>query len=328
MIISRTPLRLSFAGGGTDLPGYYMQNANHGAVVSSAINWYIYFTVNKKFDDLIRVSYSKTELVEHVDELEHNIIRESMKIAGVDKGVDIVCIADIPLTTAGIGLGSSSALAVGVLNALYALKGQHVSAERLAREACKVEMEMLKHPMGKQDQFAAAYGGLNFIQFNNDESVFVDPVICKPETKRTLSSKLMLFYTGITRHSSVILQEQEESIDNCLDHHHKLVELANEMKERLCKNDLSAFGELLHEGWTYKRKLASKISNSQIDEWYQKARDAGALGGKIAGAGGGGFLLLYCDEDKQDKVRSALSEMKSYAVDLESQGSKIIYVSD
>ena len=297
MIISRTPLRLSFAGGGTDLPGYYMQNANHGAVVSSAIDWYIYFTVNKKFDDLIRVSYSKTELVEHVDELEHNIIRESMKIAGVDKGVDIVCIADIPLTTAGIGLGSSSALAVGVLNALYALKGQHVSAERLAREACKVEMEMLKHPMGKQDQFAAAYGGLNFIQFNNDESVFVDPVICKPET-------------------------------NCLDHHHKLVELANEMKERLCKNDLSAFGELLHEGWTYKRKLASKISNSQIDEWYQKARDAGALGGKIAGAGGGGFLLLYCDEDKQDKVRSALSEMKSYAVDLESQGSKIIYVSD
>jgi len=328
MIISRTPLRISFAGGGTDLPGYYMYNNNYGAVVSSAIDWYVYITINRKFDDLIRLSYSKTELVECVDELEHNIIREALKLVGVEKGIDIVYMADIPLTTAGSGLGSSSALAVGVLNALYAYVGQHISAERLAREACEIEMEILKHPMGKQDQYAAAYGGLNFIRFNNDDTIFVDPVICKPETKRALSSKLMLFYTGITRHSSSILEKQESSIKGRLEFHHRLVELAADMRECLNKNDLSLVGRLLNEGWTNKMKLTSKVTNSQIDEWYNKALKAGALGGKIAGAGGGGFLLIYCDEDKQDKVRAALSDLKCYSVGLESQGSKIIYVSE
>ncbi len=328
MIISRTPLRISFAGGGSDLPGYYRKNANFGAVISSAIDWYIYITVNRKFDDQIRVSYSQTEIVDHIDDLKHNIIREALKIVGIENGIEIVYVADIPLTTAGSGLASSSALAVGVLNALYAYIGKHVSAERLAQEACQIEMEILNHPMGKQDQYAAAYGGMNYIQFNNDDSVFVNPVICSLKTKNTLFSKLMLFNTGITRHSSDILEDQEASIDSSLVHHHKLVELAHEMRDHLNNNDITAIGELLHDGWKLKTRLSSKVSTPQIDEWYKRSRTAGAIGGKIAGAGGGGFLLLYCEENKQDAVRAALPELKYYSVGLESQGSKIIYVSD
>jgi D-glycero-alpha-D-manno-heptose-7-phosphate kinase len=328
MIISRTPLRISFAGGGTDLPGYYRQNAKYGAVVNSAINLYVYLTINRKFDDQIRVSYSKTEIVDHVDDLEHNIIREALKIVGIDKGIEIVYMADIPLDSAGSGLGSSSSLAVGVLNALYAYKGMHVSAERLAKESCLIEMEILKHPMGKQDQYAAAYGGINYIQFNSDESVYVDPIICRPEIKRALSSKLILFFTGITRHSSDILRGQESSIHNNLEYHHKMVDLAAVTRAHLCDNNILEMGKILHQGWTYKSQLTSKISTPQIDEWYSKALEAGAEGGKIAGAGGGGFLMLYCDEDKQDNLRKALSELKSYSIEFEPQGSKIIYVSD
>lgn len=329
MIISQTPLRISFAGGGTDLPGFYRDHANRGAVVSTAINWYIYITVNRReFDDKIRVSYSKTEVVEHIDQLEHNIIRESMKMAGVEKGVEIVYMADIPLTSAGSGLGSSSALAVGVLNSLYAYMGHHASADQLAREACKIEMQILNHPIGKQDQYAAAYGGFNFIQFNQDESVFVDPIICQSEIKRKLESKLMLFYTGLSRHSSNILAEQELDIDTKLDCYHKLVELSSLMHERLCQNDLSTIGEILHEGWMYKSQLGKNISSPQIDDWYQRTRSAGAVGGKVSGAGGGGFLLLYCDEEKQDAVRRAIPELKCYSLEFAPQGSKIIYVSE
>ncbi len=328
MIISRTPLRISFTGGGTDIAEYYRINASYGAVVSTAINWYIYITANKKYDDLIRVSYSKTEIVDSVDKLEHNIIREALRIVGIEKGIEIVCMADISLAREGSGLGSSSSLAVGVLNALHAYKGLHVSAERLAREACQIEIDILKHPIGKQDQYIVAYGGINYIQFNRDESVFVDPIICSQATKEALNSKLMLFNTGISRTSSDILVEQISSVADRLEYHHKLMELAKESRECLCNNDLAALGRILHEGWTYKTKLASNISNPMIDEWYGKALKAGAAGGKICGAGGGGFLLLYCDEDKQDHVRKALSDLRYDHVELEPQGSKIIYVTD
>jgi D-glycero-alpha-D-manno-heptose-7-phosphate kinase len=328
MIISRTPLRISFSGGGTDLPDYYRAQGRFGAVVSTAINWYIYITANKKWDDQIRVSYSKTEIVNRVDELEHNIIREALKIVGIEKGIDIVYMADLPLTTAGSGLGSSSSLAVGVLNALYAYVGKHVSAERLAREACQIEIELLQHPMGKQDQYIAAYGGLNYIQFNSDDSVFVNPIVCTQSTKRALNSKLMLFYTGTNRISSHILAEQKASIAERIELHHKLVELAVTTRERLCENDVSALGPLLHQGWMYKTQLSSKITNNEIDDWYRAALDSGAKGGKIAGAGGGGFLLLYCDEDKQERVRKALAHLRYCPFELEPQGSKIIYVAD
>ena len=326
MIISRTPLRVSFIGGGSDLSVYYRRRP--GSVVSSAVDMYIYITVNKKFDDLIRVSYSKTEMVQSVDEVEHNIIREALKMTGISKGVDIVYMGDIPLGSAGVGLGSSSSLAVGVLNALYAYKGQHVSAEHLAREACEIEIEVLQHPIGKQDQYAAAYGGLNFIQFNKDESVFVDPIICGKEIRHKLNSKLLLFYTGITRISSNILAEQKSNIDSNGQYLDEMVKLSNVFMELLIKGDLNSIGYLLHEGWEYKKKLAATITTNMIDDYYEKARKAGAIGGKVLGAGGGGFLLLYCDEKYQDRVRKALSGLKEVPFLFEPQGSKIIYVSD
>jgi D-glycero-alpha-D-manno-heptose-7-phosphate kinase len=326
MIISRTPLRISFIGGGSDLSVYYKKG--FGSVVSTAVNMYIYITVNKKFDDLIRVSYSKTEMVQSVDDVEHNIIREALKMTGIDKGVDIVYMGDIPLGSAGVGLGSSSSLAVGVLNALYAYKGQHVSAEHLAREACEIEIDILEHPIGKQDQYAAAYGGLNFIQFNKDESVFVDPIICGKETRHKLNNKLLLFYTGIMRISSNILAEQKSNIDSNGKYLDEMVKLSKVVMESLIRGDLRSIGLLLHESWEYKKKLATIITTDQIDDYYEKARKAGAVGGKILGAGGGGFLLLYCDEKYHNRVRKALAGLKEVPFLFEPQGSKIIYVSD
>jgi len=326
MIISRTPLRISFAGGGSDLAVYYRNGC--GSVVSTAIDKYIYITVNRKFDDLIRVSYSKTEMVKNVDEIEHNIIREALKLVGIETGIEVVYMGDIPLGSAGVGLGSSSSLAVGVLNALYAFKGQSVSAEKLARGACRIEIDILKQPIGKQDQYIAAYGGLQHIRFNGNESVFVDPVICQHETKRQLNNRLMLFYTGMTRVSSSILAEQEQNTDINRAYLDKIVELAGELRKDLARDDLSRFGEILHQGWLNKMKLASRITNERINEYCDKARRAGAVGGKILGAGGGGFLLLYCEQENQNKVREALSDLKEAPFKFEPQGSKIIYVSD
>ena len=326
MIISRTPMRISFAGGGSDLAVYYRRG--YGSVVSTAIDKYIYITVNKKFDDLIRVSYSKTETVESVDKVEHNIIREALRIVGIDRCVEVVYMGDIPLGSAGIGLGSSSSLAVGVLNALYAYKGQHISAEHLAQKACEIEIEILGNPIGKQDQYMTAYGGFNYIRFNRDESVFVDPIICNRETKEKLNKKLLLFYTGIERISSHILEEQRKNINDNSKYLDEVVKLSEIMRRCIIENDFGAVGELLHEGWKYKRKLANSISNSTIDEYYERARASGAVGGKIVGAGGGGFLLLYCEEEYQDKVGSALSDLREIPFCFEPQGSKIIYVSD
>ena len=326
MIISRTPLRASFAGGGTDLAVYY--KTGYGSVVSTAINKYIYITVNKKFDDLIRISYSKTEIVKNIEEIEHNIIKKALKIVGIEKGIEIVYMGDIPLGTAGIGLGSSSSLAVGVLNALYAYKGQHVSAEKLAQEACKIEIEMLQCPIGKQDQYAGAYGGFNYIQFNNDETVYIDPIICQNGIKMKLNNNLLLFYTGITRVSSEILKEQKKNTLKNIDHLNKIAKLSEELKEALISNDLTAFGEILHQGWLLKMNLASGITNEKINQYYDKARRAGAIGGKILGAGAGGFLLLYCEKENRNKVRSVLYDLKETPFKFEPQGSKIIYVSD
>lgn len=324
MIISRTPLRISFAGGGSDLAVYY--HTNPGAVVSTAIDRYIYITVNEKFDDKIRVSYSKTEVVDTVDEIEHNIIREALKIVGIKKKIEVVYMGDLPLGSAGIGLGSSSALAIGVLNALYAYKGMHVSAEQLASQACDMEINILKNPIGKQDQYICAYGGFNYIQFNKDESVFVDPIIYQKEIKEKLNNRLLMFYTGIQRVSSTVLEEQKKNTHQNLQHLDKMVELAKQLQKNLHNNKLDEFGEILHQGWMYKQKLASTITNPKIDEYYDRARKAGAIGGKILGAGAGGFLLFYCPENKQNKVREALSELKENPFRFEPQGSKIIYV--
>ncbi len=326
MIISRTPLRASLAGGGTDFQNYY--KSGYGAVVSTSINKYIYITVNKKFDDKIRISYSKTEVVNSVEQVQHNIIREALKIVGIESAIEVVYMGDIPLGSAGIGLGSSSALAIGVLNALYAYKGVHASAEQLARESCKIEIDILGEPIGKQDQYSCAYGGFNFIQFNRDESVFIDPVIYTRKTKESLNRKLMLFYTGIERFSSSILHEQNKKIEINIGLLDKLVTLTHELRKNLINNNISAVGEILDQGWHYKKELSSSITNAEIDESYALARKAGARGGKILGAGGGGFLLLYVDEEHQDSVRKALSYLIESPFEFEPQGSKIIYVHD
>jgi D-glycero-alpha-D-manno-heptose-7-phosphate kinase len=324
MIISRTPLRISFAGGGTDLSAFYKQYT--GAVTSTAINKYIYVTVNQKFDDMIRVSYSNTEIVEHVDDLKHGLVREAMKLTGLKKGIEITTIADIP--SHGTGLGSSSTLTVGLLNALYAYKGILKSRESLAAEACKIEIEILGEPIGKQDQYIAAYGGMQHIQFNPDESVYVDPVICPPATKKNIGKHMLLFYTGITRKASKILKKQIKNTNRKVENLIKMKELSEKIRDCACNGKLTEFGKCLHQGWLYKRELASGISNPEIDEYYEKALNAGALGGKILGAGGGGFLMIFCKPKKQPRIRRALKDLKLVPIKLEPQGSKIIYVED
>jgi len=327
MIISRTPLRISFAGGGSDLPAYYRQEP--GAVVSTAINKYIYITVNPKFDHQIRASYSRTEMVDRVDELQHELIREALKLVGIEGAIEITSISDIP--SQGTGLGSSSTYTVGLLNALYAYAQKLAGAERLAREACHIEIERCGKPIGKQDQYIAAYGGLQFIRFNPDESVYVDPVICAPETRQRLREGLLMLYTGLMRSADTILSEQSRNTHTDVEKRaslHRMVGLAEQMQEALSRNDLDGFGELLHAGWMEKRQLASGVSKPCIDEWYARARAHGAVGGKILGAGGGGFLLLYAPPEQHAKICGALPELRPIDFHFSPQGSKLIYVEE
>jgi len=327
MIITRTPFRVSFAGGGSDLPSYYRE---HGAaVVSTTIDKYMYVTVNRRFDDSIRVSYSDTEIVDRVDDLKHEIVRAALRKTGIDRGVEISTIADIP---AGTGLGSSSTLTVGLLHALHAYADRFSGAERLAREACEIEIEALGQPIGKQDQYAAAYGGLNYIHFNRDDSVRVEPIICQQSTRRRLSESLLLFYTHMQRRSSDILNEQVTKT-----RHGKasrelglLVRLAEELHEALCDNHPEAVGKLLHRSWMIKRQIASGITDPRIDEWYKAALEAGAQGGKILGAGGGGFLLLYCEPEEQGRLIRRMETLGLRKIDFsfEGEGSRIIYVEE
>ena len=327
VIISRTPLRISFVGGGSDLPAFYTNEP--GAVVSTAINKYIYITVNNKFDSKIRASYSITETVDSVDELKHKLIRECLKLLGIDGGIEITSIADIP--SQGTGLGSSSSYTVGLLNALYAYKGMHVGAERLAEEACEIEIQRCSKPIGKQDQYIAAYGGFQNIQFNPDETVFVDPIIHLRNTRIELEKRLLLLYTGLTRSADSILSEQNGNIQRQEDKQQTLrnmVGLAAELRDALTRNELRSFGEILHEGWLEKQKMASNISNPVINEWYERARKHGAIGGKILGAGGGGFLLLYAPPEKHSDIMRALPELRPFPFRFEPQGSKIVYVEE
>jgi len=327
MIISKTPLRISFVGGGSDLKSYYQ--SGYGSVVSTTINKFMYVTVNKTFDHHIRVIYSKVEYVENIEDIEHNLAREALKLVGITKGgMDIVYMGDMLPAHAGSGLGASSSLAVGILNALYTLKGKQVSAETLADEACKIEIEILGRPVGKQDQYAAAYGGFNYIRFNQDKSVLVEPINCSGETKSQLTKNLLLFYTGNSTQSDIILTEQQGRAPDNLPILDKMVGLSDELRKTLGKNDLTEFGNILHKGWIYKQKLASKITSPAINDYYETAREAGALGGKILGSGGGGFLLLYCQEQNQNKVREALSSLREVPFNFEPEGSKIIYSSD
>ena len=325
MIISRTPLRMSFVGGGSDLPAFYRRFG--GAVVSTAIDKYVYVTVNPKFDHRIRVSYSKTEEVETVARIKHPLVRESMKLLGLDGGIEITSIADIP--SRGTGLGSSSSFTVGLLNALHAYSGRHASADQLARESCQIEIEKCGDPIGRQDQYAAAFGGLNFIQFRPDDSVTVDPIVCKRETLARLQENIIVFYTGITRSAGGILKSQQDAVasqrskQNALK---KMVALAHDLRSALQKNDVEAFGELLHENWELKRSIVDSISSSQIDDWYAAARKAGATGGKLLGAGSGGFLMFYAPRERHEAIAAALGKLRRVEMRFEPQGSKILFV--
>lgn len=324
MIISRTPLRISFAGGGSDLREFYEQRP--GKVVSTAINKHVYIAVNEKFTDNIRVGYSQVEYVEEVHEVQHNLIREALKQTGVDRCVDIVYMSDLLPDHEGSGLGASSSITIGALHALYALKGEYVSAEKLAREASKIEIEVLGHPIGKQDQYAAAYGGLNRIQFNSDESVFVNPLIMKPKIRDALSERLMMFHTGISKRADQTLTEQRRDTKSNLEYITQMTDLAENLTEELREGNINSLGNTLHEGWLLKKRLAQGISNPTIDSHYEKARKAGAIGGKVLGSGGGGFMLFYCEKEKQESVRRALRDLRELKFNFEPEGSKIIYM--
>jgi len=327
MIITRTPLRISFVGGGSDLPAFYQQEP--GAVVSTAINKYIYITVNPKFDHKIRVSYSRTEIVDTVDELQHELIREALKLTGIEGAIEITSISDIP--SRGTGLGSSSTYTVGLLNALHAFRGRLAGAERLAREAFHIEVERCGRSGGKQDQYIAAYGGLKYIRFNPDDTVFVDPVLCSAGMRATLRRRLLMLYTGLTRNADDILTEQTQNTmhDGATRVGlRRLVELAGQLNQAWCDHNLDGFGEVLHAAWLVKRELSNGISNPLIDEWYATARAHGAIGGKILGAGGGGFLLLYAPEERHPEICRALPDLRPISFHFEPQGSKLIYIEE
>lgn len=326
MIISKTPLRCSFFGGGTDFHEYYENSQiGYGSTISTALDMYVYITVNRSFDHKIRLCYRENEWVDRVDEVKHNIIREALRLVGIEDSIEIFYSADIPLSGAGIGLASSSALAVGLLNALYAYLGQYVTPDFLARQACKIEIERLGQRIGIQDQYAVAYGGFNRYRFHADGTVAVMPVICGEETKKVLEGRLMLFFTGLTRKSGKILSEQAAKIEDKRSMLDDLVRTVDRSCEMLTMEHMDAWGEELDRTWAIKKQFAGGISNPTIDEMYQKARGAGALGGKVLGAGGGGFLLLYVPEPCQSAVREALADYREVDFHFEPEGSHIIF---
>lgn len=311
-------------GGGTDLPSFY--NEEEGVVLSTTINKYMYITINDRFDSTYRLSYSKTEITDSIEKIEHPIFRTILKkyFKLRDCGLEIISMADIP---SGTGLGSSSSFTVGLLHALKAHIGEFQSADKLASEACRIEIDELQEPIGKQDQYAAAFGGLQTIRFLPSGEVSVDPVVCSNETYKKLESSVMLFYTGMTRSASKVLSEQKANTSSKREALRTMKEGALRMKKLLEQgSDIKELGAILHEGWLLKKSMASGISNGKIDEWYERGISAGAMGGKILGAGGGGFLMFICSPEKQQKVRSELKELRQIPVSFERFGSKIIFV--
>ena len=322
MIVARTPFRISFAGGGSDLPSFYRQGG--GAVVSTSIDKYIYIAIHPYFHNQLRIRYAKTEDVDRVEDIQHPLVRECLQMMRVDKGMEIASFADVP---AGTGMGSSSAFTVCLLHALHALRSHSVTANQLAEQACDIEINRAGEPIGKQDQYAAAYGGMNFIRFNPDESVEVSPIACTTATKTHLEQHLMLFYVGQERSARSILLEQSQNMTNKEKFLQvaKMAELAAELRRALETGSIASFGEILHRGWGLKSKLATGLSNSVVEANYRLARDAGAAGGKLLGAGGGGFLLLFCPPAKQAQVREALSELREMQFKMTDTGSQVLH---
>jgi len=325
VVISRTPLRVSFVGGGSDLPGFAEEHG--GAVVSTTIDKYVHVIVTERFEPSIRVSYSKTEIVDSLDELEHELVRESMRIAGVRRGIEIVTIADVP--SRGTGLGSSSAVTVGVLNALFAYQGILKSPAELAEAACRIEIELLGKPIGRQDQYACAYGGFQLLRFGAGGAVERRPVVMPVEQRRELERTLLMFWTGGERAAAGILDELSagiagEAVSRDLI---RMRDLAVALYDELGGGAPAAtLGDRLRENWELKRGLASGVSSPRLEEWYESARAAGATGGKVLGAGGEGFLLFQVPRDRQAAVRAALSELRELPFRFEERGSSLLMV--
>jgi len=320
MIITQTPLRLGLLGGGTDLPSYYL--AHGGRVLNCAIDKYIYVIVKQRFDDEIYVNYSKKEIVSSVEDLEHELVREAMLMTGVTSGVEVTTLADIP--SAGSGLGSSSAVTVGLLHALFAYRGQQVPAEELAERACTIEIERCGKPIGKQDQYITALGGIRDLRFGPGGQVAADELELPANDRMALQQQIMLFYTGITRRADSILAEQNANVEATLPQLDLLRDLAGFAVERLRGGDVDALGPALREGWEAKRKLASGVSNERIDSAVSRALDAGASGVKLTGAGGGGFLLVICPVERQRAVRESLAGMRELPVRFDRLGSRVV----
>ena len=320
MIITQTPLRIGLIGGGTDLPGYYTEHG--GRVLNCAIDKYIYVIVKQRFDDEIYVNYSKKEIVSRVEDLEHELVREAMLMTGVLSGVEITTLADIP--SAGSGLGSSSAVTVGLLHALFAYQGRQVSAEDLAERACAIEIERCGKPIGKQDQYIAALGGIRDMRFGPGTDVVADELRLSATERWALQHQIMLFYTGITRKADPILAEQNSNIAATRPLLDQLRDLAGFAVDRLRGGDIDAVGAAMRESWEAKRKLASGVSNGQVDIAVARALDAGASGAKLTGAGGGGFLLVLCPMERQRAVRESLADMRELPVKLDRLGSRVV----
>jgi D-glycero-alpha-D-manno-heptose-7-phosphate kinase len=320
MIITQTPLRIGLLGGGTDLPSYYLEHG--GRVLNCAIDKYVYVIVKERFDDDIYVNYSKKEIVSRVEDLEHELVREAMQMAGVTKGVEITTLADIP--SAGSGLGSSSAVTVGLLHALFAYRGCQVTAEELADRACTIEIVLCGKPIGKQDQYIAAFGGIRDIRFGPGDEVVAEELKLSMTGRRALQQQVMLFYTGITRRADSILAEQNANVEATRPQLDLLRDLAGFAVERLRDGDADAIGPAIRESWEAKRKLASGVSNDQIDLAVARALDAGASGAKLTGAGGGGFLLVICPVEQQRAVREILTDMRELPVRFDRLGSRIV----
>jgi len=323
LIISRTPLRLTLGGGGTDLPSYYSKFG--GFVVTSSLDKYIYVVVKERFEEDVRVSYSITEIVRDVNNIRHPSVREALKLLGIEKHLEVVSIADVPSRA---GLGSSGSFTVGLVHALHAFKGENPSKLKIAEEACHIEMDLLKEPCGKQDQYIAAFGGFKCLWIGKDGKVKVEDLKISDESIRELESNLSFFYTGIIRDSYKVLSEQQKCIqtaEEALEAMHKIKEIGFKARRALEKGDLAEWARLQHEHWMAKRGTASSMTTSIIDKWYKLGIKNGAIGGKLMGAGGGGFLMFYTEGNK-NRVRRAMAEegLREVKFSFSREGSKII----
>jgi D-glycero-alpha-D-manno-heptose-7-phosphate kinase len=319
--VTQTPLRVGLVGGGTDIPGYYREHG--GRVLNAAIDKYVYVIVKQRFDDEIYVNYSKKEIVSSVQDVQHELVREAMYMAGVHGGVEITTLADIP--SAGSGLGSSSSVTVGLLHALFAYQGHQLAAAELAERACAIEIDRCRKPIGKQDQYAAAFGGICDIRFGVGDRVVVDEVRMPPPLRRRMQDELLLFFTGITRSANAILGEQSANIKDRLPQLGQLRDLAGEAADGLRAGDIDSLGVAMNKSWEAKRALATGVSNPEIEEAIESALAAGATGAKVTGAGGGGFLLVVCPLESQRRVRDSLAHMKELPIKLEPIGSRVIF---